>query len=194
MAETVARNSALAGRTEPRHLGIIGADGPGLRLSERAVDSLWLVGAWPGHLPSVGEAVSAAIEVGAAPGPGRAAFGARGMALRVEPAKWLVAGDNTLIRPDVAPEAGTVLDLSHARTVIRIDGRMARALMARLVAIDLRPGQFEDGTVAATGIEGMGVTLLARAGGIELLVFRSFAAALWDLMLDTGAQFGVEIS
>ena len=66
--------------------------------------------------------------------------------------------------------------------------------MARMTPLDLRPANFPDGSVANTGLHHMGVTLLARDGGIDILVLRSFGLAVWDALIEVAAQFGGEIT
>ncbi len=189
----VERVSALAGHLEPRVLGPVGAAGPGVRISEIRLGGLWQVAAWPGRLAEAGAAVAASAGVAAAPGFGQAAFGSRGTALRTEALKWLVASPHALSRPEIAVEDGTALDLSHARTVLRLEGPAARDVLARLVAIDLRAQAFPDGRVAVTGAHGMGLTLVAREGGVDVLAFRSFGLALLEMLEEIAAQFGAEI-
>ena len=188
MAERV---SALAGHDAPRRLGPEGA--PGVRLRELPLAGLWLIGAWPDTLGEAGRIAAAAAGVPEAPGPGRSASGLKGTLLRTEPLKCLLASREPLPRPEIGPEVGTALDLGHARTLIRAEGPATPALMARLVALDLRPGAFPDGRVASTGMHHVGVTLHARAEGLDVYVPRSFALALWEHMAETGAQFGLEI-
>lgn len=190
----VERVSALNGALEPRQLGTVPSDGPGITLAERQVASLWLVGAWPGRVAAVGSAAAAAAGAEAPPEPGRAVVGSAGTLMRTEPLKWLLLGEAEIARPDIAGEDGTVLDLSHARTLIRIGGPARADLLARMVAVDMRPARFGPGQFAATGVHGMGVTLIAREGAVDLLVLRSFARTLWDQMLEIAPQFGVEIT
>ncbi|GMG84061.1 hypothetical protein LNKW23_32750 [Paralimibaculum aggregatum] len=192
----VERVSALAGHLAPRQLGIVGAGGPGLTLSERRLSSLWQIGAWPGRVGAVGAVVAAAAGTEAAPKPGRAATGGAAAALRTEALKWLLLSEApapALARPEVAGEDGTVLELSHARTVIRVAGSARGELMARLLPLDLRPGRFGAGQVAVSAMHGVGMIVLGREEALDLLVLRSFALTAWEQLLETGAQFGIEI-
>jgi sarcosine oxidase subunit gamma len=187
MAEPV---SALEGCLAPRSHG---PGTPGIAFGERRIGALWQVAAWPDRLAEAGNAAAGAAGVATPPGPGQSAAGASAAILRVEPLKWWVLADAALPRPEIAPGDGTVLDLGHARTAIRIEGAALPELMARLVPLDLRPGRFPDGSVASTGLHHVGVTLLARAGGVDLFVPRSFARSLFEHVAEIAAQFGVEI-
>jgi sarcosine oxidase subunit gamma len=190
----VERVSALAGHTAPMHFGLIGPEGPGVRLSERRLGSIWLIAGWPDRLPQAGAAAARAAGVAAAPGPGASASGAGGTLMRVEPLKWLLIGEHEIPRPALEPADGTLLELSHARTVIHVSGPRAAELMARMVPLDLRPAKFPEGSVAASVLHHVGVTVLARGGGFDLLVPRSFGLAVWEMLVESAAQFGAEIA
>ena len=132
--------------------------------------------------------------VDAAPGPGASATGPGGTLLRIEPLKWLLISEDEIDAPALDAADGTVLELSHARTVIHVSGPKALDLMARMVPLDLRPATFPEGSVASTGLHHMGVTILARDGGFDILVLRSFGLALWETLVDSASQFGAEIA
>jgi heterotetrameric sarcosine oxidase gamma subunit len=190
----VERASALEGHNAPRRFGPINASGPGVRLSERHLANAWLIAAWPERLVEAGAVAASAADVDAAPGPGASATGPGGTLLRTEPLKWLLVSEADTPRPSLDEADGTVLELSHARTVIHVAGPRALDLMARMVPLDLRPRVFPDGAVASTILHHLGVTLLARDGGFDILVLRSFGLAVWETLIESAAQFGAEIA
>jgi heterotetrameric sarcosine oxidase gamma subunit len=188
----VERASALEGQNAPRQFGLTGPGGPGIRLSERHLASLWLIAAWPDRLAETGAAAAKAAGVDAAPGPGASATGKGGTLLRAEPLKWLLVSEDEIARPALDAADGTVLELSHARTAIHVSGPKALDLMARMVPLDLRPAAFPEGSVANTGLHHVGVTILARDGGFDILVLRSFGLTVWETLVESAAQFGAE--
>ena len=190
----VERASALEGHNTPRQFGLVGSGGPGIFLSERRIASAWLVAAWPRRLAVTGAASAIAAGVSTAPGPGASATGAGGTLLRVEPLKWLLISEHEITDPPLDAADGTVLELSHARTVIHVTGPNVLDLMARMVPLDLRLASFPEGSVANTTLHHLGVTILARDGGFDILVLRSFGLALWRILIDSAAQFGAEIA
>jgi sarcosine oxidase subunit gamma len=190
----VERASALEGHNAPRRFGLIGAAGPGIRLSERQVRSIWLIAAWPDRLAAVGAAAAEAAGVGAAPGPGASATGRGGTLMRTEPLKWMLVSDSDMPRLAMDEADGTVLDLGHARTVIHVSGPRAADLMARMVPLDLRTAKFPEGAVAGTMLHHLGVTILARGGGYDIFALRSFGLAVWEHLIDSAGQFGAEIA
>jgi sarcosine oxidase subunit gamma len=181
------RVSPLAGLTAPRAEGLC-AEPPGVTLSTRADLRLWQVAAW--RPADCAAALSAA--VGApAPAPGRTATGPGGTLARTGPLKWwLLDGP----RPAIDPAIGALLDLSCEQTPIRIEGPDAGALLARVVAVDLRETAFPTGAFAATGGHHM-MLKLHRTGpcAYEIFVMRSYARTLWGLLLDHARQFGVAV-
>jgi methylglutamate dehydrogenase subunit D len=134
--------------------------------------------------------------------------------------KAMAAGDTTLIwsGPDqflaLAPrKAGSPLhdasakslagiasisDQSDGRALIRIAGPKARDVLAKFCSLDLDPSEFPVGAAAVTSIDHTAATLWRGkdedgAPVFFLLVFTSFAESLWHMMLDAGAEFGVEV-
>jgi len=190
----VERASALEGYNAPRKFGLVGAGGPGIRLSERSVRSVWLISAWPDRLAEAGAAAAEATGVAKAPGPGESVTGKGGTLMRTEALKWLLVSEAEMPRLAMDEADGTVLDLGHARTVIHVVGPRAADLMARMVPLDLRRAKFPEGSVASTVLHHLGVTILARADGYDIFVLRSFGLAVWEHLVDAAAQFGVEVA
>ncbi|MBY8978180.1 hypothetical protein KHP62_20385 [Rhodobacteraceae bacterium NNCM2] len=179
----VERVSALAGQEMPRNFG------SGLVMSERRVGAIWQIAAWPDKVAEAGKIAAAAAGVKTTPGPLSSATGEAAL-LRTEPLKWLLVSDAEVAKPEMG-EAGTALDLSHARTVIRLEGERAPELMARMMPLDLRPATFADGAVATSGIHHVAVTVHARDGGIDLYCFRSFGLAIWEHLAESAEQFAI---
>ena len=96
-------------------------------------------------------------------------------------------------------QSASLSDQSHARVLISISGAKARAMLAKLSSIDLHPDAFEIGAAAATSVDHTSVTLWRgkdRADGqvvFNVLVFATFAESLWHTMLDSAAEYGVNI-
>ena len=186
MAERV---SALADLYRP---GRFGADGdPGVTLSEVPNLVLHQVAGWPDTLASVGRKAAEAVGAETAPAPCRAVPGERGALLRIAPLKWWVLG---VAAPALAPEEGATLDLSHSRTHLRISGPKAADLIMRHLPLDLGPASFPVGSVGSSAFHHVGVTLWHSQSGYELFLPRGFAASLWEMLLESAAQFGVEVT
>ena len=185
MAERV---SALAGHYRPGHLG--DPDRTGVILHEVPDLLLQQVAAWPVSIEEVGASIAALIGCAAAATPCRAATGAGGAMLRIEPLKWWLYGVEA---PAFDAEQGATLDLSHARTHLRVGGDDAAEFLNRHFPLDLRPNSFPVGAVASSATHHVGVTLWRSADGYELFIPRGFALSLWEGFIESAAQFGLEI-
>ena len=171
--------------------GCVDADGKiGVLLQEMPDLNLWQVAAWPDSLTEISVKTADAIGVEEAPGPGRAAMQGKQALLRVGPLSFWVIGIADLI---LSPTEGSVLDLSHSRTHVRVTGPQAQTLLNRYLPLDLRPHSFPPGSVASTAFHHVGVTLWQSEAGLELFLPRSFALSLWELLCQSAEQFGYEV-
>jgi heterotetrameric sarcosine oxidase gamma subunit len=95
--------------------------------------------------------------------------------------------------------SASLSDQSHARALISISGAKARAMLAKLSSIDLHPAVFPAGAAAATSMDHTSIILwrgndLPDGGAaLNLLVFATFAESLWHTILDSSAEYGVEV-
>lgn len=186
MAERV---SALEGHYKPGRFGEPGD--AGVTLIEVPSLVLYQVAAWPDAVAAVAARAADMAGADAAPGPARACVGRNGALLRIEPLKWWLYGVKA---QEIDPEAGATLDLSHSRTHLRVAGPQARPCLNRLIPLDLREGSFPAGSVGATAMHHVGVTLWHSEDGYELFVPRGFAVSVWEVLFDTAVQFGVEVA
>ena len=182
------RQSALVANY---HRGLHGRPGePGVRLQEVPDLNLYQMSAWPETLGAVATTVAQAIGSSQAPRPGEVLCGEKGTALRVEALKWWLLG----VEPSpLDAETGVTLDISHSRTRVLVSGPEAPACLNRLLPIDLRQDRFVVNQVASGGIHHVGVTLWRSKTGYELFLPRGFAESLWELLIETAEQFGLEI-
>jgi len=185
MAERV---SALDGHYETGRSGEPGEAGVTLQLMRDL--TLSQVAAWPDTLAAAGAKAAKAVGAKEAPGPCASAAGKKGVVLRIEPLKWWIVGASA---PKLDPKQGSSLDLSHSRTRVRVSGPEAATFLNRFIPLDLRDQSFPAGTVASTAMHHVGVTLWRSEAGYELLLPRGFALSLWEVMVETAAQFGCDV-
>lgn len=189
--------SALASHYRTGPAGDIGAAGPGVTLREIRDAGLWQISGWPETMESVGKGLAAVVGAETAPSPLRSVVGPKGTLIRAQPFVWWLvrAGEATGQQAmEIDAEQGTAIDLSHSRTVVRIEGPRARDLLNRGVPIDLRPSFFPEGAFAGSAIHQVGVYLHHRDGGYDLYIPRGFAVTLWEFLTETAAQWGYEVS
>jgi heterotetrameric sarcosine oxidase gamma subunit len=190
------RTSALAAHYQLGPAGDVDAAGPGVTLREVRDAGLWQISGWPDTMDVVGDRLAGIVGADAAPGPLQSVTGANGTLLRVQPfVWWLTRADAAVAQQamEIDADQGTSLDLSHSRTVIRIEGPSARDLLNRGLPTDLRPATFPDGAFVGGAIHLVGVNLHHRNGGYDLYVSRGFAVTLWEFLTETAAQWGYEV-
>ena len=177
-----------------RAAGRFGAgERPAVSLSEVRELSLFQLAAWPETCRTIGETAAGVLGTSSPPGPGQAMTGKKGALLRIEPLKWWLIAEGTAAMdpPAIPPDEGNVLDLSHSRTWLKVDGDKADMLLNHFLPIDLRSDAFPAGSVASTAFHHVGVTLWRGADGFNLLLPRSFAASLWQMLQESALQYGL---
>ncbi|NVK30097.1 MAG: hypothetical protein HWE20_03775 [Gammaproteobacteria bacterium] len=137
----------------------------------------YLISAWAASLGEVQQqiAVQAGLDQPLAPNMGA------GSVLRVEPLKywWLQAP-----APTLEPAAATVLDQSHSKAVVIIEGEASKDLLNRCIPIDLRDSAFNDGALASTVFHHVGVTVWRQADVFWLFMPRTYAQFLTESLLE----------
>lgn len=173
------------------HPGRFGEPGEaGITLAEVRDLCLHQIAAWPESIDTVAGLVAGWAGADYAPGPRTASTGSRGALLRVESLKWWLYGVEAR---GLDPKQGVTLDLSHSRTHLRISGPRARTCLNRLLPLDLRDRSFPLDSVATSAMHHVAVTLWRSRNGYELFLPRGFAVSLWEVLLETAIQFGLEI-
>jgi heterotetrameric sarcosine oxidase gamma subunit len=123
-----------------------------------------------------------------------------GLAITTTPNRAVTTGDLTVLwhgpgqwlivrAPTAAPladelarlcgEDAAVVDLGHARSVLRFEGEGVRDVLAKGTSIDLRPARFATGACALTALGKIGALLHAVGPAtIDVYAARSYAQAL----------------
>lgn len=181
------RESALRAQLKFGHFG---AGGQGVTMTEVRDLTLWQLAAWADTIDSVAEGTAKDIGVAEAPGFCRAAGDSDKAMLRIEPLKFWLFGAEA--RSD-SSDRSVVLDLSHSRTHLRIEGKCARNVLNSFLPLDLRESSFPINTVASSAIHHVGVTLWRSEKGFELFVPRGFVVSVWELLYETSLQYGLMV-
>jgi sarcosine oxidase subunit gamma len=105
----------------------------------------------------------------------------------LSPNEWLIvcphADEQSLadqLREGLHAQVASVVQISGGQTVFLLEGNSARELLAKGCPLDLHPRAFAIGHCAQSHVEKVPVLLRPIAGGIELVVRRSFADSLWQ--------------
>jgi heterotetrameric sarcosine oxidase gamma subunit len=193
--------SALAAHVTPGRFGAGDGEAP-LVLSERPLGTLIQIAGWPGGFETAAGAVLKALGFDGVGGYGVAQSSGDALAFRIAPERVLIrlpartAWDKAAANLD--PAATPVLDFSHARTVIGIDGAAAADLIARFLPIDLHDSVFGPGRFALSGLHAVPVMLHRRADGgagpaFELYAPYTWAASVWESLTESAAPFGYTV-
>lgn len=189
--------SPLQGHAKTGEFGALRDDGPGVRLSERFGLSMAEVAAWKGCESKCRAAIKSASGLSLKVAPGSGVTKQEASAFNIAPARWLVASTDTGLvarLADAVGDEGIVVDLTHGRTVIRIDGPKSRWVLAKLFAIDFSDEVFAKGAGVATAHH----DILAQIQRIEadtfdIYVFRSFARSFWHLACRSSEEVGYRV-
>ena len=174
-------------------------DGVGVALSEPRPGSIVQLAAWPGEerrmIDAIRTVAGLALPDGAGSGVSQAGKAAFGFA----PGKFTVVDEKdglaTAFAKAVTPATGTVTDLSHGRTVIRIEGPEAEWVLAKFFAIDFSPTAFPLGAGRSTTHHDI-FAQIQRSGPdrFDIHVFRSFARSFWTALCHGCEEVGYEVA
>ena len=118
-------------------------------------------------------------------------------AFKIAANRWFLAGPETLdeaIRKTLKPVDGSLIDLSHGRTALRISGPKAEWVLSKLYAIDFSLAAFP----AETGLSTTHHTIFTQIHRrdeqtFDLFIFRSFARSFWHTLQRAAEETGYEV-
>lgn len=170
------------GDFKPRHR-------QGVVLQARLIPGLMQIGAWPASLRALEQQIAAAAGTAVPGEPGGSSESDAGLVMRIAAGTFLIECANPELGETLAaaikPDLGTVTNLAHARVAINVSGSQADAVLAKGLAIDLHPDAFPVQQVAQSAIDEIGLLIRHVAEqSFDLYVYRSFATALWDWLLE----------
>lgn len=154
--------------------------GCGVQLSERQGIAIADVAGWPSGSKKASNAVSA-----------YECF------FEYAPNRWTVIADDPNMPLNLTKkvgDAGTVVDLSHGRTVLRISGNQAAWVLPKLFAIDFSDAAFAVATGLATQHHEISAQIYRLdATTFDIIIFRSFAHAFWHTLTKAAQDVGYEV-
>ena len=190
-----ARRSALEGHDRAGRFGAESEGAPGVVLAQSRPRSIVQVNGAP-NPPVLAKALGAApaeVTANRAFEAGTVRYAWNG------PGQWLAESDERHpgelvehIESALRDHGASTTDLSHARTVVRVWGAAATDLLAKLCPIDVEAMRTGDSAVTLAGPFNVQVVKTGDEA-FRLWVFRSFGLAMWEMLQDEAAEFGVEI-
>ena len=196
------RQSALQSALRLRPPGLLGTtdrQNAGVHLTEHRQGALIQVTAFAQSIDAAGAIVADLVHL---PLPEKCRFTGNAMAnlALIGPGTWLLSdGDSVLPNAATLRKAlrghATVVDLSHARTAFWLSGPAAIRTLAKFCSLDLAGGAFPTGSATNTRLGHIGMTLARRddTPTFEILVYRGFAEHAFEALVESGAEFGLEI-
>ncbi|MEI7514272.1 MAG: hypothetical protein WCK81_02700 [Betaproteobacteria bacterium] len=134
------------------------------------------------------------------PATGQTAPCPLGLLLRTGPTEFMliratVADTLGALRGHVSAEVGTVLDLSHARCRVQMEGPMAVATLSKLFALDFRATAFAVGSLQLSGHHHVPCSL-HRLGEdrFDLYLLSTYAHGQLELLMDAALEYGVALT
>jgi heterotetrameric sarcosine oxidase gamma subunit len=184
--------SPLAHIQKAGSFGAHSNSGPGVNLSDSCTETLVQIAGWGDFEDAV---LPGLREVGFNDaGDYRSCRHIDGWHLfRIAPDRVLIAGQSELELPGsiTGNDALAVLDLSHSRTRIIVDGTAAEEVMARLAPIDFRASSMPVDSFVQTGIHHVSV-LIHRTDEMQFEIFTpvTWVRSVWELICLNAAPFG----
>lgn len=191
------RESPLGTARQP---GLYGdaAEGAGVKLSEIHLGSIVECAAWPGEEKALIAAIARSTGLALPDGAGAGATSGERSAFAFAPGKVLVSdeaeGLATTLHQAIGLDTGSVVDLSHGRTAIRVAGPQAEWVLAKFFAIDFALPAFPVGSGRSTQHhEIFAQVRRSDEQRFDIYVFRSFARSFWVALCHAAEEIGYEV-
>lgn len=185
----VAESDDLSGGTDPTRLV----------LSERHGLTVLQVSAFASVLVQASMALADALGL-SVPASNRFSGDSAKSLRHVGPGVWLLVGQAAALPPitELRTRLGahaTVVDLSHARCVLQMQGATASRTLAKYCSLDLDASVFPTGSATNTRFGTIGMHL-ARTNDLptfELMVFRGYAEFVFEALCEGATEFGFRV-
>jgi heterotetrameric sarcosine oxidase gamma subunit len=172
--------------------------GSGVVLEETKPGSIVQVAAFPGEEKALIAIIAEVAGRGLPDGAGGGFIGNGKCAFGFAPGKFMVVdqdeGLGARLKPAVPVQVGTVTDLSHGRTAIRISGPKSEWVLAKFFALDFSLPAFPEGAGRSTAHHDI-FAQIQRVGpdAFDVYVFRSFARSFWTALSHASEEVGYEV-
>lgn len=190
--------SPLAPVWRPGTHGNVAAAGVGVTLSETQPGSIVQVAAWPGQASAMLAAIAKASGLKLPDVPGGGAAARTKAAFAFAPGRLLLVDEQEglagRLTDEITAAIGTVTDLSHGRTAIRIAGPKAEWVLSKLFALDLSEARLPVGHGVSTNHHDIFALIQRSARNqFDIYVFRSFARSFWRMLCHAAEETGYEV-
>ena len=176
-------------------------DQTGVRLSVGTLHSVIQLSTWPTGVQAWESALANALGQPAPQRTGDTQATELGLALRVGPEELLLISDDAMqppstdavnkLREFVRPDIGSVLDLSHARCRIRIEGEHCVDALSKLFALGFREHAFPTGKIQLSSHHHVPCALHRRGSTeFDAYVFTTYVREMLETFADAALEYG----
>ncbi|PSH69848.1 sarcosine oxidase subunit gamma [Phyllobacterium brassicacearum] len=174
------------------------AAGIGVTLRERKGLSVIQVTAWRDAIPAMLTAIGSATGLALQNKPGLGRVAGEKSVFGFAPGRYFVVSATpdleTRLRSVISPELGTIIDLTHGRTVIRVSGPRSEWVLSKLFAIDFSEHAFPIGSGRATLHHDIHANIQRIDDeSFDLYVFRTFARSFWLTLGHAAEEVGYRV-
>jgi heterotetrameric sarcosine oxidase gamma subunit len=174
------------------------AAGIGLTLRERKNLSISQVTAWTDKIPIVLTAIGSATGLVLQHKPGLGRVAGEKSVFGFAPGRYFVVSATpdleTRLRSAISSELGTIVDLTHGRTVIRISGPRSEWILSKLFAIDFSEHAFPIAYGRATLHHDIHANIQrVDDETFDVYVFRTFARSFWQTLGHAAEEVGYRV-
>lgn len=172
--------------------------GAGVVLEETRPGSIVQVAAFPGEEKALMDVIGLITGLSLADGAGAGVASGGKAVFGFAPGRFMVIDQNEgagpALKAAVPAHVGTVTDLSHGRTAIRVSGPKAEWVMAKFFALDFSLPAFPQGAGRSTAHHDT-FAQIQRTGpdAFDIYVFRSFARAFWTSLCHASEEVGYDV-
>jgi heterotetrameric sarcosine oxidase gamma subunit len=172
--------------------------GVGVVLSETQPGSIVQLAAWPGEEKTIMAAIKDITGLSLPDGAGAGVANESKAAFGFAPGRFLIVDQDeelaARLSAAVSADTGTVTDLSHGRTALRVSGPKAEWVLAKFFAIDLSLPAFPIGAGRSTQHHDIFAWIQRTTETqFDLYVFRSFARSFWKALCHGAEEVGYEV-
>jgi methylglutamate dehydrogenase subunit D len=179
------RASTLGAEFKPGLYGDV-SNGAGVMLSETFFGFTAEIAAFPGYENDIAKLIrktEAGVE--------------DGVSFQIARGRWLAAGSTKFraaLENGINESQGSLIDLTHGRSVITVSGPKAEWVLSKLFAVDFRLSAFPEKTGLATMHHDI-FAQIYRAGAerFEIFVFRSLARSFWHTLCHAAEDVGYDV-
>lgn len=171
---------------------------PGVVLFETRPGSIVEVAAWPGREPALLAAIARATGLAIADMPRAGAVSHLAAGFGIGPGRFLLVeqaeGLAEKLSAAIDTDTGTVTDLSHGRTAIRVSGPRAEWVLSKFFALDFSPIAFPVAAGRATAHHDIFAQIQRTdEDAFDIFVFRSLARSFWTALCHAAEEVGYEV-